>query len=96
MTKICFDGENFVIVYSARPMTDEEFEETSAERFSFWKCFLGIIWCVIDEVQDNAKKKKEAAEAAAAQANAAAEVQAYVGKCECSYEVKKISIIENF
>jgi hypothetical protein len=66
-------------------MTDEEVEETSVERVSVWKCFIIVIWCIVDDVQETAKKKKEAADAATAKAIEVAELQAYVGKCECSY-----------
>lgn len=66
-------------------MTDDEFDESAMERFAFWKCLIAVIWCIVDDVQANAAKKKQEADAATARAIAAAELQAYVNQCECSY-----------
>jgi hypothetical protein len=66
-------------------MTDDQFEENAMERASFWKCLITVMWCIIDDAQSNAEKKKEEAAAATAKAIEAAELQAYVNQCECSY-----------
>jgi len=49
------------------------------ERVAWWKCLIVFYWCIADDVADSAEKKKK-------EADKKAEIQSYVGQCECKYD----------